>query len=436
VGLPTTYGWGRLTRMAIHTAVGFIALGSGVIIYAWRTQSVREAGIPEWLHIPSGISSVTISICLWQALLAGGAPAPLPAVGLGVGLVMSALITSMLHFVIVSRKRAAQYRDVNSRLKAQIGERQHAEGELRTLANTLDQRVSERTKDLRDSQTAALNMMEDAQDARREAEIAEQEQGRLIEELKAKNTEMEQFTYTVSHDLKSPLITIQGFLGLLERDVAANDQTRIKSDMEHIQIAGNRMSQLLDELLELSRVGRLLNDPQEISLTDLSTQAVELVAGRIAEAGVEVVIQPGMPTVTGDVVRLREVVQNLLDNAVKYLGDQPNPRIAITALRNGDETTIRVSDNGIGIEPKYHAKIFGLFDQLNKSSEGVGMGLPLVKRIVEIHDGRVWVESAGPGSGSTFCFTLPDHAMIDSEDSAQDDVHAIDSNEYAQGAPS
>ncbi|MDA1088186.1 MAG: ATP-binding protein [Verrucomicrobia bacterium] len=269
----------------------------------------------------------------------------------------------------------------------------------------------------------------------RERERTEKQLESAVVELEAKNAEMERFTYTVSHDLKSPLITIQGFLGLLERDVAANDQTRIKSDMEHIQIAGNRMSQLLDELLKLSRIGRLVNDPQEISLTDLSRQAVEMVAGRIAEAGVEVVIQPGMPTVTGDVVRLREVVQNLLDNAVKYMGDQPNPRIDITALRNGVETAIRVSDNGIGIDPKYHAKIFGLFDQLSKSSEGVGMGLPLVKRIVEIHDGRVWVESDGPGSGSTFCFTLPDRTTVDNEDRAHDEVRVIDSNQQTQGVP-
>ncbi|NQU20134.1 MAG: GHKL domain-containing protein, partial [Candidatus Nealsonbacteria bacterium] len=104
--------------------------------------------------------------------------------------------------------------------------------------------------------------------------------------------------------------------------------------------------------------------------------------------------------------RLLEVLQNLIDNAVKYMGDQPRPRIEIGSRRDGNETVCYVRDNGIGIDPRYGERIFGLFDQLDQSIDGTGIGLALARRIIEIHGGRIWVESDGLGHGSTFCFTV------------------------------
>ncbi len=115
----------------------------------------------------------------------------------------------------------------------------------------------------------------------------------------------------------------------------------------------------------------------------------------------------GLPVVFGDRQRLLEVVQNLLDNAVKYMGGQSRPRVEIGARCHDHETVCYVRDNGIGIEPDYHQKIFGLFNQLDPEIDGVGVGLALVKRIVEVHGGRVWVESEGRGQGASFCFTMP-----------------------------
>ncbi len=115
-----------------------------------------------------------------------------------------------------------------------------------------------------------------------------------------------------------------------------------------------------------------------------------------------------MPVVYGDRVRLLEVLQNLIDNAVTYRGDQPAPHIAISGKEEGQEVVCSVRDNGIGIDPRYHEKVFGLFERLdNNRTEGTGIGLALAKGIVEVHGGRIWVESDGPGHGSTFCFTLP-----------------------------
>ena len=229
----------------------------------------------------------------------------------------------------------------------------------------------------------------------------------LIEELEAKNAELERFTYTVSHDLKSPLVTIKGFLGLLEKDVARGDAQRIQSDIRQIDSAADKMQRLLSELLELSRIGRLVNPPEAISLTDLAHEAMALVEGSIKEHGVAVRIAAEMPVVYGDRVRLLEVYQNLIENAIKFRGDQPEPRIVIHARSEHGMAVCSVADNGVGIDSKYHDKIFGLFDRLDPASEGTGIGLALVRRIVEVHGGRIWVESKGTGHGSTFHFTLP-----------------------------
>lgn len=235
----------------------------------------------------------------------------------------------------------------------------------------------------------------------------EAEREKLIEQLEAQNAELERFTYTVSHDLKSPLITLKGYLGLLKEDLADGSPRAIEDDMSRMTGAADKMGRLLEELLELSRIGRVVNPSQHFSLEELAREAVELVSGRIAEAGVQVEVTSNLPVVLGDRPRLVEVLQNLLDNAVKYMGHQPHPRIEIGTRLEGDETICYVRDNGVGVDPRYHEKIFGLFDQLDQHSEGSGIGLALVKRIVEVHGGRIWVESEGPGQGAAFCFTLP-----------------------------
>jgi signal transduction histidine kinase len=240
-----------------------------------------------------------------------------------------------------------------------------------------------------------------------ERKRAQEEREKLIAELEAQNAELERFAYTVSHDLKSPLITLKGFLGLLKEDVPRQDQDAIQDDMRRMANAAEKMEQLLDELLELSRIGRLVNPPEEIALTDLAREAVELVSGQITQRGVNVRISPDLPVIQGDRPRLLEVMQNLLDNAAKYMGEQTEPRVEIGARTETEEMICYVRDNGMGIEPSYHQRIFGLFEKLDPSTEGTGIGLALVKRIIETHGGRIWVESEGAGRGSTFCFTVP-----------------------------
>lgn len=240
-----------------------------------------------------------------------------------------------------------------------------------------------------------------------ERKRAEAEREHLIEKLETQNAELERFTYTVSHDLKSPLVTIMGFLGLLEKDTATGNTERIRADISQIKASVNKMGRLLNELLELSRIGRLINPPEEVPLTDLVYEAANLVAGQLTERGVAVEIATNMPVVSGDRLRLLEVYQNLLDNAIKFMGNQATPRIEAGAIQHNEGLACFVKDNGIGIKPEYHESVFGLFDRLDSRIDGTGIGLALVKRIVEVHGGRIWIESDGLGKGSTFWFTLP-----------------------------
>ena len=230
---------------------------------------------------------------------------------------------------------------------------------------------------------------------------------KLINELEDKNSELERFTYTVSHDLKSPLITIKGFLGFLEQDAASGNTARLKSDIKRIGDATDKMQLLLNELLELSRIGRLTNPYQHIDFEELVREVIELLHGRLHEKKIVVDIQENLPTIYGDRQRLAEVLQNLVDNAAKFTGTQAHPRIEIG--QNGfenDKPIFYVRDNGLGIDAMHQDRIFGLFNKLDASSEGTGIGLALVKRIVEVHGGRIWVQSEAE-NGSTFFFTLP-----------------------------
>ena len=230
---------------------------------------------------------------------------------------------------------------------------------------------------------------------------------KLIKELESKNAELEHFTYTVSHDLRSPLVTINGFLGYLKMDSASGNLDRAATDIQRIQDAVDKMHLLLKELLELSRIGRIMNPPEDIPFEDLVREAVEILHGRIEASRATVQTQPNLPAINGDRQRLVAVLQNLIDNAAKYMGNQTAPRIEIG--QNGEEggnLIFYVKDNGMGIAPEYLERVFGLFNRLDAKTEGTGVGLALVKRIIEVHGGRIWVESEA-GLGSAFYFTLP-----------------------------
>lgn len=283
-----------------------------------------------------------------------------------------------------------------------------AEGDLKARAPVMtDDEIGLLAQSFNEMTERLSTLYDEIQTEISERRRVEEERVELISELETRNAELERFTYTVSHDLKSPLVTIRGFLGLLRKDAARGDKVRMEDDIRRIQSASETMMRLLDELLELSRIGRLVNPPEPVPLDALGHEVVELLAGSIAARQARVEIQDDMPWVYGDRFRLMEVLQNLVENALKFMGDQQHPKITIDAELIDRQVRCRVRDNGMGIDPRYHQKIFGLFDRLDVHHEGTGIGLALVRRIVEVHNGRIWVESDGLGHGSTFFITLP-----------------------------
>ena len=241
-----------------------------------------------------------------------------------------------------------------------------------------------------------------------ERKKAEQERERLIGDLAQKNEEMEAFAYSVSHDLKSPLITVIGFINFVKEYVEKKKYDEIPDYVNRILNAAKKMHQLLDGLLNLSRVGRVVNPPETFSFQELAYDAKELLTARIEENKVNLIVEDGLPDIHGDKQRILEVVVNLVENAIKFSADKDVPEIIIGQQGQGeDQCVLYIKDNGIGLEPDYTQRVFELFKKLDPHSKGTGVGLALVKRIIEYHQGEVWVESDGVDKGCTFYFTLP-----------------------------
>ncbi|ELZ19624.1 integral membrane sensor signal transduction histidine kinase [Haloterrigena salina JCM 13891] len=225
------------------------------------------------------------------------------------------------------------------------------------------------------------------------------------EELEASNERLEQFAYAASHDLQEPLRMITSYLSLVERRYGDDLDDDGEEFIEYAVDGAERMREMIDGLLEYSRV-ETQGDPFEpVDLESVFADVRRDLELQLAEHDATVEIGP-LPRVKGDGHQLRQLFQNLLSNAVEY-SDEP-PRIRVTAERNGSRWTVSVADDGIGIDPDDQERIFRVFQRLHGRDEydGTGLGLALCQRIVERHDGDIWVDSE-PGKGSTFSVTLP-----------------------------
>lgn len=229
---------------------------------------------------------------------------------------------------------------------------------------------------------------------------------RLNRELLAKNQEMEQFVYTVSHDLKSPLVTCMGYIGMMEEDLSTGNLDEVRDSARRIRGAAERMSHLIDDLLELSRVGRHGHHPRLLDTRVLAAELVAEWAERFALQRVQVRIQSDLPAVYADETSLNRLLENLLENALKYGCVGPEPVIHIGGEATEEEVRLFVRDNGPGIAEEYHQKIFRLFQRLDASKKGTGVGLASVAKIMSMHKGRAWVESS-MGQGATFWLAFP-----------------------------
>lgn len=225
--------------------------------------------------------------------------------------------------------------------------------------------------------------------------------------LRLKQQELEQFLYCVVHDLKSPLITIKTFLELVQGEIDPETSPQVHKDISYIRVASTKMDQLLDALLRFSHIGRLNDPPGLLSFNELVARCVDVLAGSIQMENITLSVETVTLPLYGDPLRLEQVWQNLIENAIRYMGDQPSPRIEIGVDLQSDPPVFFVRDNGMGLDPDQTERIFDIFTQLDPNNIGIGLGLTLVRKVVTLFGGRVWVESVGIGRGSCFKFTLP-----------------------------
>jgi PAS domain S-box-containing protein len=239
---------------------------------------------------------------------------------------------------------------------------------------------------------------------RRHADQALEER---TQELLRSNAELEQFAYVASHDLQEPLRAIVSYLQLIERRYKGNLDERADRYIGHAVDGARRMQVLINELLTYSRVGRRGGAFVPVDCEVIFEQAVANLRSAIADSEAQVTRGP-LPTVDGDPTQLLQLFQNLIGNAIKFRAEAP-PHVEITAERNAGEWQFAVRDNGIGIAPDYHDRVFVIFQRLHGRDEypGTGIGLAICKKIVERHGGRIWIESE-PGAGTTFRFTIPE----------------------------
>jgi light-regulated signal transduction histidine kinase (bacteriophytochrome) len=224
--------------------------------------------------------------------------------------------------------------------------------------------------------------------------------------LRRSNEDLESFAYIASHDLQEPLRSINGFLSLLQQRYAGQLDAKAKEYIAYAVGGATRMSHLINDLLQYSRVGRKERQFQPTDSAQVLAGALANLQGAIEEAGAAVTYDD-LPVVMGDQVLLIQVFQNLIGNAVKFRSPERPCDIHIGCEKNGTDWEFSVKDNGIGIESEYYERIFLIFRRLHTQQKyaGTGIGLAICKKIVERHGGRIWVESK-PGEGSTFRFLL------------------------------
>jgi signal transduction histidine kinase len=259
----------------------------------------------------------------------------------------------------------------------------------------------------------AVNKQLAAQNERLQQEIVERTraENKVIErtaQLVAANQELEAFSYSVSHDLRAPLRAIRGFAEILRANWSASAGEDGRRCLEKIIAAGERMERLIEDLLLYARTGHAVERAVAVPLSPLLGQLTAEFGERIAAAGAQIEISKPLATPLGDPTLIGQILNNLVDNALTYRCLHGTPEIRISAKHVGRDVMIQVADNGIGIEPEYHQKIFQVFQRLHGNDEypGTGLGLAIVAKAARLMKGDVGVESV-PGQGSTFSVRMP-----------------------------
>jgi len=228
----------------------------------------------------------------------------------------------------------------------------------------------------------------------------------LSRDLERSNDELEQFVYTVSHDLKSPLVTSMGFIGIIQKLAAAGKMEQAVDKLDRVVNSNRRMGQLINDLLELSRVGRIDIDKETIDLNKLLESFHANHVNQLTDSSVTMIFDSSFPTLYANESRILQIFENLLGNALKYAINPNGSIINIGASETEGSLLIYFKDNGVGIAKEYHKKIFGLFYRLNNEMEGTGIGLAVAAKVMKFYNGSIWVESE-PNNGATFWLKFP-----------------------------
>jgi light-regulated signal transduction histidine kinase (bacteriophytochrome) len=317
---------------------------------------------------PATTRHLTLRILNWKSDMV------LNVTELGLAVILILMLLSLVAVVlaVIARRRAREAEAANWRLRNEIVERKRAQEEVAQLNADLEKRVAARTLELR---------------------IA--------------NRELDAFCTSVSHDLRAPLRAIDGFSDILLKEYCDKLDKQGQGFLQRVRSATQRMAQLIDDLLTLSRVARADMRGQDVDLTTLAREVVAGLQQLGPERTVDVLIQEGLSG-RGDPHLLRQVLENLLANAWKYSSKTPNARIEMgTCLGKNGKPAYYVKDNGVGFDMRYAGKLFAVFQRLHNASDfpGTGVGLATVQRIIHRHAGEVWAEGA-VGKGATFYFTL------------------------------
>lgn len=281
-------------------------------------------------------------------------------------------------------------------LTSEIKVRKKTEQELHKHKNNLEELVSERTYEL---QATNESLQKEVKVRKR----AEAKQKQLLEEVESINQELKNFAYVVSHDLKAPLRAIGSLSDWLRTDYTDKFDDEGKELLRLLDMRVKRMHNLIEGILQYSRVGRIMEDRIKVDLNAVVKNVIDYIS---PPKNITINIEKKLPVVQYEKTRIEQVFQNLISNAVKYM-DKPNGEINIGCSPQNGKYVIHVSDNGPGIEKKYFEKIFQIFQTLNSRDnfESTGVGLSLVKKIVEMYGGEIWLESE-IGKGSTFKFSI------------------------------